>query len=144
MRGLWAEFQDFALKGNLMQLAVAFVLGVAFAAVVTSLVDDIIMPIVGAVVSDESFAGLTFELAGVEVFYGNFLTVLFTFLVIALVLFFIVKGYNQLVRAEEEPPEPATKRCPYCMTDIPLEATRCPNCTSQLAETPVAQPMSPD
>lgn len=140
MRDLWAEFQDFALKGNLLQLAVAFVLGVAFAAVVTSLVDDIIMPIVGAIVSDESFAGLTFELAGVEVFYGNFLTVLFNFLLIALVLFLIVKGYNQLVRAEEEPAEPATKRCPYCMTDIPLEATRCPNCTSQLAEGSVAQP----
>lgn len=144
MRDLWAEFQEFALKGNLMQLAVAFVLGVAFAAVVTSLVDDIIMPIVGAVVSDESFAGLTFELGGVEIFYGNFLTVLFTFLVIALVLFFIVKGYNQLVRAEDEPAEPATKRCPYCMTDIPIEATRCPACTSQLAESPAVQPGTTD
>lgn len=132
MQDLWNEFKDFALKGNLVQLAVAFVLGLAFAAVVTSFVDDIIMPIVGAVVSDESFASLSFELGGVEILYGSFLTALFYFLVIALILFIIIKAYNELMDDEEV----TTKACPYCTTAIPLAATRCPACTSELAERP--------
>ena len=130
MGNLWKEFKEFAIGGNLIELAVAFVLGVAFAAVVTSVVDDLIMPIIGAIVSDQSFANLTFEVGGAEVRYGNFISVLFTFLVIALVLFGIIQAYNQLRRQEEE--AVTTKACPYCKNDIDLEATRCPNCTSQL------------
>ncbi len=131
MQDLWKEFKEFALGGNLVQLAVAFVLGVAFAAVVTSVVEDLFMPIIGAIVSDQSFANLTLELGGAEVRYGNFISVLINFLAVALVLFIIVKAYNELKRKEEAGPE-TIKACPYCKTDIAIEATRCPACTSQL------------
>ncbi|HLT20865.1 MAG TPA: large conductance mechanosensitive channel protein MscL [Thermomicrobiales bacterium] len=131
MRDLWEEFKEFAIGGNLIQLAVAFVLGVAFAAVVTSLVDDIFMPIIGAIVSDDTFANLSFEVGGAEVRYGNFLTVLVNFLLIALILFIVIKGYNQLRREEEAPVD--TKPCPFCASTIPLAAVRCPHCTSELS-----------
>lgn len=132
MRELWQEFQDFAVKGNLLQLAVAFILGVSFQTVIQSLVNNILMPIIGAVFSDESLLLKTFTIGGVAIGYGAFLSALINFLLIALVLFFIVKGYNQLTREEEAPADPTTKRCEYCATDIPIEATRCPNCTSEL------------
>jgi large conductance mechanosensitive channel len=123
------EFRDFALKGNLIELAVAFILGLAFAAVVTSFVDDIVMPIVGAIVSDKSFADLTFEIAGVEIFYGSFLTVLLNFLIVAWILFLIVKAANRM----KGPQAATTKECPYCISSIPIGATRCPSCTSEVA-----------
>jgi large conductance mechanosensitive channel len=123
------EFKEFALKGNLIDLAVAFILGVTFAAVVTSFVDDIIMPIVGAVVSDKSFADLTFEIAGVDIRYGSFLTVLLNFLIVAWILFLIVKAANRM----KGPQAATTKECPYCITSIPIGATRCPSCTSEVA-----------
>jgi len=131
MTGLWQEFKAFALKGNLLELAVAFILGLAFAAVVTSFINDIIMPIVGAIVSDESFANLTFELGGVEIFYGSFLTAVLYFLMVAFVLFLIVKAVNQMQR--ERTVTETTKSCQYCLSTIPLDATRCPQCTSQLS-----------
>lgn len=130
MRNLWEEFKEFAIGGNLIQLAVAFVLGVAFAAVVTSLVDDIFMPIIGAIVSDKSFANLSFEVGGAEVRYGSFLTTLVNFLLIALIMFIVIKGYNQLRREEQAPVD--TKPCPFCASTIPLAAVRCPHCTSEL------------
>jgi large conductance mechanosensitive channel len=123
------EFKEFALKGNLIDLAVAFILGVTFAAVVTSFVDDIIMPIVGAVVSDKSFADLTFEIAGVDIRYGSFLTVLLNFLIVAWILFLIVKAANRM----KGPQAATTTECPYCITSIPIGATRCPSCTSEVA-----------
>lgn len=122
------EFKEFALKGNLIDLAVAFILGLTFAAVVTSFVDDIIMPIVGAVVSDKSFADLTFEIAGVDIRYGSFLTVLLNFLIVAWILFLIVKAANRM----KGPQAATTKECPYCISSIPIGATRCPNCTSEV------------
>lgn len=140
MNNLWREFQDFAIKGNLVQLAVAFILGVSFQAVVTSLVDNVFMPIIGAIIGDESLAAKTFTVGGVAIGYGAFLSAVITFLLVAVVLFFIVKGYNQLVREEETPPDPTTKRCPFCATDIPIAATRCPNCTSELAVELQAEP----
>ena len=128
-RHMLKEFRDFALKGNLIELAVAFILGLAFAAVVTSFVDDIVMPIVGAIVSDKSFADLTFEIAGVEIFYGSFLTVLLNFLIVAWILFLIVKAANRM----KGPQAATTKECPYCISSIPIGATRCPSCTSEVA-----------
>jgi large conductance mechanosensitive channel len=130
MRELIDEFKAFALKGNLLELAVAFILALAFATVVTSFIDDIIMPIIGAVVSDESFAGLTFEFLGVEILYGSFLTAVVYFLLTAFVLFLIVKAVNQMQR--ERTVTPTTKSCQYCYSVIPIEASRCPHCTSQL------------
>lgn len=123
------EFKEFALKGNLIDLAVAFILGLAFAAVVTSFVDDIIMPIVGAVVSDKSFADLSFEIAGVDIRYGSFLTVLLNFLIVAWILFLIVKAANRM----KGPQAATTRECPYCISSIPIGATRCPSCTSEVA-----------
>jgi large conductance mechanosensitive channel len=135
MKGLVDEFKAFAFKGNLLELAVAFILGVSFAAVVTSFVDDIIMPIVGAVVSDRSFADLTIDAGGAQIRYGAFITALVYFLIVALVLFTIVRAFNQAQNRlhTEQPASPTTKACPYCLTTIPLAATRCPSCTSELA-----------
>ena len=132
MAAIWQEFKAFAFKGNLIDLAIAFVLGLAFTAVVTSLVNDIIMPIVGGIIGDESFASLTFTFLGVEVFYGNFLTAVFYFLIVAWVLFLIIKAINRMQRPAAEG-APATRECPFCLSSIPRLASRCPNCTSEVA-----------
>ena len=132
MAEIWKEFKAFAFKGNLIDLAIAFVLGAAFTVVITSLVNDIIMPIVGAVVSDESFASLTFEFLGVEILYGSFLTALVYFVIVAWVLFLIIKAINRMQRPAADE-APATRECPYCLSSIPRLARRCPNCTSEVA-----------
>lgn len=124
------EFKEFAFKGSLVDLAVAFVLGTAFAVVVQSLVNDIIMPIVGAVVSDKSFAALDFELGGARVTYGNFITAIIYFLIVAWVLFLIVKAVNRMRRSGEVAED--SRPCPFCLTGIPKAASRCPSCTSEV------------
>ena len=119
------EFREFALKGNLLELAVAFVLGVAFAAVVTSFVDDIIMQLVAAIAGKPDFSDLTFSIGDGVIRYGSFLTAVVTFLIIAWVLFLIVKAVQQMM------PEPkVTERdCPHCLSPIPIGASACPFCT---------------
>jgi large conductance mechanosensitive channel len=129
MANVWQEFKAFALKGNLVDLAVALILALAFTAVITSLLDDIFMPIIGGIVSDRSFANLTFSFLGADVRYGSFITAVIYFLLVALILFGVVMAYNQVRRTDV-----TTKSCPYCLSSIPLAATRCPHCTSQLAE----------
>lgn len=133
MQNLWRDFKAFAIKGNLVDLAVAIILALAFTIVLTSFLDDIIWPIIGGIVSDQTFAGLTFDFLGADVRYGNFITAVIYFLLVALILFGVVAGYNR-VRSTEV----VTKTCPFCVTDIPIRATRCPNCTSELegASTP--------
>ena len=117
------EFRDFALRGNLLELAVAFVMGVAFAAVVGSLVDDVIMQLIGATVGEPDFNDLTLSIADGEIRYGSFLTALTTFLLIAFVLFWVVKAANTFM------PQKASKRdCPHCLTSIPIAATACAAC----------------
>ncbi len=123
-----ADFKAFALKGNFIDLAVAFILGVAFAAVVTSLVDNIFMPLIGAIVGTESLAAKTFTIGDAVFGYGAFLAALVDFILIALILFIVIKIYNRYRAAEEA----TTKSCEFCATSIPLSATRCPNCTSEL------------
>jgi len=130
--GWLADFKAFALKGNLLDLAVAFILGVAFAAVVTSLVNDIFMPIIGAIIGDEDLSARTFSISGVAIGYGAFLAALLNFVIIALVLFWIVRVATRLQRQQEVVEEATLKDCPYCRTEIPIAAVRCPNCTSQL------------
>jgi large conductance mechanosensitive channel len=127
MENVWREFKDFALKGNLVDLAVAFILALAFTAVLASLLNDIFMPIIGGIVSDRSFANLDFDFLGASVRYGNFITEVIYFLLVALILFGVVMAYNQVRRVDV-----TTKNCPYCLSAVPLAATRCPHCTSQL------------
>jgi large conductance mechanosensitive channel len=118
------EFKDFALKGNLLELAVAFVLGVAFAAVVTSFVDDVIMQLIAAIVGKPDFSDLTFSIGDGVIRYGSFLTALVTFLIIAWVLFLIVKAVQTAMPAK------ATQRdCPHCLSSIPIAAGTCAHCT---------------
>ena len=127
------EFRDFLVRGNLVELAVAFVLGVAFAAVVTSFVDDLIMPIIAMFFGEPNFNDLTFTINGAVFRYGAFLTAVIQFVAIAAaVFFFVVKPVNELMeryRTEPDVAEP-TKECSYCLSKIPAGATRCAFCTS--------------
>jgi large conductance mechanosensitive channel len=143
------EFRDFAIKGNAVDLAIGIVIGAAFGAIVSSLVNDIIMPPIGLLLGNVNFASLMIvlkegsqpppyatpvlakNLGAVTVNYGVFLNVVITFLIVALVVFLIVKAINRMRSAQDE--EATTKDCPYCATEIPLAATRCPACTSDLA-----------
>lgn len=139
------EFKEFIQKGNAMQLAIGFVMGAAFTAIVNSLVNDLIMPIIGLLTGGIDFANMFIPLdggsyptiaaateAGAAVFaYGRFINAIISFIVIAFILFLIVKALNTM-RKEEEAAPVTTKECPHCHTEIPLAATRCPNCTSQL------------
>jgi large conductance mechanosensitive channel len=122
------EFKSFILMGNLVELAVAFIMGIAFAAVVGSLVADVITPVVGAIFQQPDFGGLTIEVGQAEIRYGAFLNQLLTLLIVALVCFAIVKTYNRL----RGPEVASTKDCPYCLSKVPLGASRCSACTSQL------------
>jgi large conductance mechanosensitive channel len=124
---MFKEFRDFALRGNLVELAVAFVLGVAFAAVVTSLVDDVIMQLVAAIVGKPDFSNLTFSIGDGVIRYGSFLTALVTFLIIAWVLFLIVKAVQQMMPAKVTQHE-----CPHCLSSIPIGAGTCSFCTKDV------------
>jgi large conductance mechanosensitive channel len=129
------DFKAFLLRGNVIDLAVAVVLGVAFTAVVTALVEDLITPLIAAIFGSHDFSGLTFRINGSVFRYGAFLNALFAFVTIAAVLFFlVVVPANALIqRARREPtPDPTTKKCPECLSEIPLEARRCSYCTIQL------------
>ena len=125
------EFREFVTRGNLVEIAVAFVMGIAFAAVVTAFTDVIL-----GVVSYVAGGDVSFDRLGVHrgreivIPYGAFLTAIVSFLVVAVVLFFVVKAYNRFRRVPEE--TPTTRPCPYCRLDISRDASRCPNCTSQL------------
>lgn len=132
----WAsEFRAFVLRGNVIDLAVAVVIGAAFGAVVTSLVENIITPIIAAIGGQPDFSGLSFTINNSVFQYGLFLNALISFLIIAFVIFFlVVKPINTLMaRFKPSATEPTpTKQCPYCMSDVPAAATRCPFCTSEL------------
>jgi large conductance mechanosensitive channel len=121
------EFKEFALKGNLVELAVAFVLGLAFAGVVTSLVDDVIMQLVAAIVGKPDFSDLTFSIGEGEIRYGAFLTALVTFLVIAFVLFLIVKAVQKAMPAKVN-----ERDCLHCLSSIPIGADTCAFCTKDV------------
>ena len=128
------EFRDFAMRGNVLDLAIAVILGVAFGAIITSLVNDILMPLIGIVMGGVDFTTLTYQVGGAVVAYGKFIQAIINFLVIAFVLFLIIRSINSVKKKESAPVPavPTTKECPQCFTSIPLKATRCPNCTSQL------------
>lgn len=125
------EFKAFILRGNVIDLAVAFILGGAFGAVVSSLVKDIIMPLVAAIVGTPDFSTLAFAVGSASITYGAFLNAVVNFLIVAVAMYMIVKALN--ARNKPAPAAaPTTKECPYCLSSVPLKATRCPNCTSEL------------
>lgn len=142
------EFKEFAFKGNVVDLAVGIIIGGAFGSVITSLVKDVIMPPIGALLGGVDFPSKMWviqegataapyatpaaaaEAGAVVMSYGAFINTVISFLIVALVIFFLVKAMNKLRKAKEE--EVTTKECQYCKTEIALEATRCPACTSAL------------
>ena len=132
-----SEFKKFALKGNVVDLAVGVVIGTAFGKIVSSLVDDIIMPPIGLLVGKVDFSALTIPLPhGVTIRYGLFLNNAISFLIIAFVIFVIIREMNRIriPFLEEEKEAPTTKECPFCCSTIPIHAVRCPNCTSELTD----------
>ena len=128
---MFKEFREFAIRGNVVDLAVAVIIGGAFGKIVTSLVDNIIMPIIGLLIGGLDFKSLAITVGSAKVEYGLFLQNVVDFIIIAFVIFLIVRAINSTKK-----PAPAaaltTKECPHCFTTIPLKATRCPNCTSEL------------
>ena len=125
------EFREFAIRGNVMDLAVAVIIGGAFGKIITSLVEDVLMPLIGLVLGGINFSEQAIPLGGEAALrWGAFVQSIIDFLIIAFVIFLLVRAMNRLKR--EEPVTPTTKECPHCFTTIPLKATRCPNCTSQL------------
>ena len=141
------EFKDFAMKGNVVDMAVGVIIGGAFGKIVSSLVADVFMPIVSLAVGGIDFKNLFVALDGntyktlaeaqeagaATLSCGNFLQTVFDFLIVAICIFAFIKLINSFKKKEEEAPAaPTTKKCPYCFEEIPIEATRCPHCTSEL------------
>ena len=124
------EFREFAIRGNVMDLAVAVIIGGAFGKIITSLVSDVLMPLIGLVLGGINFSEQAIVVGDAVVKWGAFLQSIIDFIIIAFVIFLLVRAMNRLKR--EEPTTPTTKECPYCASTIPLKAVRCPNCTSQL------------
>ena len=127
------EFKEFALKGNIMDMAIGVIIGGAFSGIVTSLTDNFINPILNVLTG-----GATYSLSDVAGFASSFLASVVNFIIMAFILFCLMKGINKLAgltKKEEEPAEPTTKICPYCQSEISIKASRCPHCTSVLEET---------
>ncbi len=149
---MWKEFKEFALRGNVVDMAVGIIIGAAFGTIVKSLVDDVVMPPIGLLLGGVDFSNFFLLLkegapgapytsladaraaGAVTINYGMFFNALISFLVVS-VLFFLIRTMNRLRREEEAPAEPTTRDCPFCLSAIPIKATRCAHCTSDLAET---------
>ena len=134
MKKFIQEFKAFALRGNVMDMAIGVIIGGAFTSIVTSLTDNLINPILG-LAGNADLSAFTLEIAGIELRYGAFLTSVINFLIMALVLFCLLKAVNKLMRLgkkPEVPAAPATKQCPYCCSEIPIAAVKCAHCASDL------------
>lgn len=133
MKKFMNEFKEFAMRGNVMDMAVGMIIGAAFTAIVTSLVDDLLSPVLGLLVQVD-FNDLSVRIGEVDFRYGAFIMAVINFIIVAFALFLIVKGLNKMADLGRKPKEeaPATKICPFCRTEIHIDATRCPNCTSKL------------
>ncbi len=148
---MFKEFKEFAMRGNVVDMAVGIIIGAAFGTIVKSLVDDVIMPPIGLLLGSVDFSDLFVtlkegatagpyltlaaakEAGAVTLSYGAFLNTVISFLIVAFSVFLLVKGMNSLKRKEEAPAaDPTTKECPYCFSTIPIKATKCPHCTSTL------------
>ena len=131
--GMLKEFQEFAVKGNAIDMAVGLVVGAAFGKIVTSLVNDIVMPPIGLLLGKVDFSSLAIHLnEKTAVKYGSFINTVLDFVIVAFAIFLVVKQINRLKKAPP-PAEPTAKDCPKCCSSIPIKATRCPHCTSELA-----------
>jgi len=142
---MFKEFKEFAVKGNVIDLAVGIIMGIAFGAIISSLVNDIIMPPIGLLLGNIDFANLFINLSGTAypslkaakdagaatINYGVFINTVLNFIIVALVVLVLVRQINRL-KKEPAPAAPNTKECKYCLSSIPIKATRCPHCTSQL------------
>ncbi|GAB4494999.1 MAG: large conductance mechanosensitive channel protein MscL [Anaerolineales bacterium] len=128
------EFRDFAMRGNVIDLAVGVIIGGAFGKIVGSLVNDILMPLIGLVLGGVNFAEQAIQIGDASVKWGAFVQAVIDFIIIAFVIFLIVKAANKAKKQEPAPApaEPTTKECPFCLSTVSLKATRCPYCTSQL------------
>jgi large conductance mechanosensitive channel len=144
------EFKKFAMRGNVVDMAVGIIIGGAFGTIVKSLVDDVIMPPIGLLLGGVDFSDLFITLkegaaagpyatlaaaqdaGAVTLSYGLFINSVISFLIVAFAVFLLIKSINKLQAAEEPKEEPSTRECPYCLTSIALKASRCPNCTSEL------------
>ncbi|MBE5996698.1 MAG: large conductance mechanosensitive channel protein MscL [Lachnospiraceae bacterium] len=131
-KGLVGEFKEFIMRGNVMDMAVGVIIGGAFGTIITSLVEDILTPIIGMLGGNPDFSSISI---GGGIMIGNFINAVLNFLIIGLCMFLVVKAFNAANKKLEKPAEeeaPTTKTCPFCKTEISIEATRCPNCTSEL------------
>lgn len=141
MKGFMKEFKEFISRGNVMDMAVGIIIGGAFTAIVTSLVDDVINPILGCF-GGMDFSNIVIPLVGdASIKIGSFINAVINFLIMALILFIMIKTMNKAVSIAKKPEEesaPTTKMCPYCRSEIAIDATRCPHCTSALDNTPEA------
>ncbi len=128
------EFRDFAMRGNVIDLAVGVIIGGAFGKIVGSLVNDILMPLIGLVLGGVNFAEQAIQIGEASVQWGAFAQAVIDFVIIAFVIFLMVKAANKAKKEEPAPApaEPTTKECPFCFSTVSIKATRCPNCTSQL------------
>ena len=135
MKKFLSEFKEFAMRGNVIDLAVGVIIGGAFQKIVTSLVGDVISPLIG-LFGKKDFTGWMIKIGGVEIKYGNFITEVINFIIMAFIIFVMVKMLNKLssINKKEEIIEEAitTKKCPYCCSEIAIEATKCPHCTSDV------------
>lgn len=137
MKSFFDEFKKFISRGNVMDMAVGIIIGGAFTAIVNSLVNDIVMPVISVLTGGMDFTTLCIKLGEGEdaaaINYGSFISAIINFLLIALVIFCIIKGLNKFHKEEEVPAtEPTEKECPYCKSMIAIKATKCPHCTSDV------------
>lgn len=141
------EFREFAMRGNVIDMAVGIIIGVAFGKIVSSMVSDILMPPLGLLIGGVDFSSLFLNISGQAypslaaakaagaptLNYGIFIQTVFDFLIVAFVIFLLVRQVSALTKKPEAPPgPPTTKSCPYCLSSIPIKATRCPHCTSEI------------
>ncbi len=133
MKKFFSEFKEFISRGDVMNLAVGVIIGSAFQAIVNSLVKDIVSPVIG-LFANTNFDNLMIKVGDVEIKYGSFLTALINFIIMAFIIFLIVKAVNNLTNAiiKKEEKSPTTKKCPFCCSTIDVNAKRCPHCTSSL------------
>lgn len=143
---MFKEFKEFAMKGNVLDMAVGIIIGAAFGKIITSFVADVLMPPIGMLMGGMDFSNLFVTLSGGEfaslaaakeagaatLNYGVFLNTIIDFLIVAFAIFLLIKQVNRMKRKEEAAPAPDTKECPFCTSAIAIKATRCPHCTSQL------------